>query len=193
MSVFAPFILETAPPGSGLRPFVCEGSPLECEVALVGYNPATCLDADFHGFWDGHVFDKQRWFEAYKKERRTKPLKPGKTRRNEVSPTRKRIHFFAAGVAPYKLLETNLYWDASEDRASHTVSVLSRIEEMLRMLTKIRLIVCHDDQAFDLLSAAKLPARVEKVDHFANRKPGWSDNAAYQLGVKMRALLNGFS
>jgi hypothetical protein len=28
----------------GLRPFVCQGSPLECQVFIVGLNPATCLE-----------------------------------------------------------------------------------------------------------------------------------------------------
>lgn len=147
------------------------------------------MDADFYEFWDGRVFDKQRWFQTYKHERRTKPLKPGKTRRNEVSLTRKRIDLFVAGIAPYRTVETNLYWDASEDKASHTASAASRIADMLRMLSKLRLIVCHDDQAFDLLSAAGFGTHIEKVDHFANRKAGWSDDAAYELGLKMRRFL----
>ena len=32
-----------------LRPFVCEGSPIECESFLVGINPASEMSVDF---WD---------------------------------------------------------------------------------------------------------------------------------------------
>lgn len=32
---------------SVLRPFVYEGSPLECEVFIVGFNPATASTLDF--------------------------------------------------------------------------------------------------------------------------------------------------
>ncbi len=30
-----------------LRPFVCEGSPLSCDIFLVGFNPATTMETDF--------------------------------------------------------------------------------------------------------------------------------------------------
>ena len=72
-----------------LRPFVCDGSPLTCDVFIVGFNPATTMSADFWQFWSpGMGFDKVAWFEAYKKDRQHKPLKPGKRRRKAVSPSR---------------------------------------------------------------------------------------------------------
>jgi hypothetical protein len=69
-----------------LRPFVCDGSPLDCEVFIVGFNPATPMSLGFWEFWRrGRGFDKVSWLDAYIKDRQTRPLKPGKTRRNPIS------------------------------------------------------------------------------------------------------------
>ena len=38
-----------------LRPFVCDGSPLDCRVFIVGFNPASALDEDFWKFWDPSI------------------------------------------------------------------------------------------------------------------------------------------
>ena len=47
---------------SRARPFVCEGSPLDCEIFIVGFNPATEM-GDFWQFWrTGYGFDKNAWF-----------------------------------------------------------------------------------------------------------------------------------
>ena len=51
---------------SDLRPFVCDGSPLDCEIFIVGANAATAM-GDFWDFWHPGVgMDKAAWFEAYK-------------------------------------------------------------------------------------------------------------------------------
>lgn len=86
-----------------LRPFVCDGYPLECEVFIVGINPATSTDSKFLDHWIGSKFDKEKWFEDYKKERRSK----GK---QEISPTRRKIDFIVNEVfKDFKCLETNVY------------------------------------------------------------------------------------
>ncbi len=98
-----------------LRPFVCDGSPLDCKVFIVGLNPASEMDGDFWDYWDsGRGFDKTRWFEAYKNSRRERPLNPGKKRRNKVSNTRRVIEWIAAGLMPGKILETNSFAKANE-------------------------------------------------------------------------------
>lgn len=59
-----------------LRPFVCDGSPLDCKVFSVGFNPATKMSADFWHFWrSGYGFDKSVWLKAYEKDRQDRPLK----------------------------------------------------------------------------------------------------------------------
>ena len=54
----------------GLRPFVCDGSPLDCRVFLVGINPATEMSGNFWDFWDDDSgFNKEKWRERYDEER----------------------------------------------------------------------------------------------------------------------------
>lgn len=57
-----------------LRPFVCDGYPLECEVFIVGINPATSTDSKFLDHWIGSKFDKEKWFESF--EFLLKAIKP---------------------------------------------------------------------------------------------------------------------
>ena len=86
-----------------LRPFVCDGYPLECEIFIVGINPATSTNSKFLDHWIGSKFDKEKWFESYKKERRFN----GK---REISPTRRKIDFLVNEVfKDFKCLETNAY------------------------------------------------------------------------------------
>ena len=64
---FAKELRRIAPPGS--RPFVCDGSPLECEAFIVGERVAT-TGLDFWRFWsDERGFDRSAFLEAYKAER----------------------------------------------------------------------------------------------------------------------------
>lgn len=57
-----------------LRPFVCDGSPLDCRVFIVGFNPATDSEVDFWTFWSSdRGFNKALWYQNYLKERRERP------------------------------------------------------------------------------------------------------------------------
>ncbi|GAB3171173.1 hypothetical protein [Telluribacter humicola] len=52
------------------RPFVCNGSPLSCEVFIVGFNPATEMDKPFWSYWsDTEGFDKCTFMEDYRLKR----------------------------------------------------------------------------------------------------------------------------
>jgi hypothetical protein len=85
----------------GARPFVCDGSPLDCQAFIVGENPATALD--FWAYWtrDGG-FDMPRWRREYTASR----LAAGKP---PVSNTRRRIDEIVRAVAPLRCLETNVF------------------------------------------------------------------------------------
>ena len=86
-----------------LRPFVCDGSPLECEIFLVGIEPATELKKGFWDFWKtGYGFDREAWFATYLQERRDTGKRP-------VSPTRRNMDHFLAGAEGAKVLETNVF------------------------------------------------------------------------------------
>jgi hypothetical protein len=91
------------------RPFVCDGNPLDCNIFIVGINPATKMEMNFEDFWNETGFDKQKWLEAYKDERANAPLKVGKKKRLLVSPTRRSIDHIVKHVTSGKILETNLY------------------------------------------------------------------------------------
>lgn len=92
-----------------LRPFVCDGSPLDCKIFIVGLNPASQMTNDFWSFWRSGVgFDKGRWFEAYKADRVARPLAPRKTRRQAVSNSRKIIEWVISEVGLARCLETNI-------------------------------------------------------------------------------------
>lgn len=97
-----------------LRPFVCNGSPLTCEVIIVGVNAATRMKEGFWQFWlHGRGFDRGGWRKAYDDYRRK-----GTQRRT----TRSILDRIAREIEPLRSLETNLYW------------VPTKRERQLRML-----------------------------------------------------------
>ncbi len=172
---------------SDQRPFVCEGSPLDCSAFIVGFNPATTMDADFWSFWrPSYGFDKEAWFEAYKADRVQRPLKPGKTRRNPVSNTRRVIEWIIEAASPCRCLETNVYALPSDDKAS--LAEESRKTAPFRFLLetiKPSVIVAHGDDAILETQHLAGSVRVMPVKHFSR---GWSEEAARSLGQKLGAL-----
>jgi hypothetical protein len=190
-----------------LRPFVCEGSPLECQTFIVGFNAATEFPNPFWPFWKSdYGFDKAKWLERYKKERQSKPLAPGKTRRTAISPTRQRIDRITEAAAPIKCLETNLY--AAPSRAAQHLASEGRHTACFDfLLTTIRptAILVHGEEAADhlrgLLKAESLLAdrfvalptswgsvHVRAVGHLSR---GWSYASAEELGRSLRLAVEG--
>ena len=171
-----------------LRPFVCDGSPLDSEVFIVGLNPASAMATDFWDFWEpGIGFDKPRWFDAYKAERQRRPLKPGRTRRRLVSPSRGVIEWINASLGPVKALETNIYSAATEeyrDLAQH--KRLTAPFDFLLEAIRPRVIVVHGADAISHIRQKGLSAHIIEVKHFSR---GWSERAARDLGLQVRAIL----
>jgi hypothetical protein len=169
-----------------LRPFVCDGSPLECEVFIVGINPATAMSADFWQFWrSGYGFDKAAWFQTYKEDRKTQPLKEGKTRRNEVSNTRRVIEWILEEATPVRCLETNIYSVPTEAAAdlSSQKQVTAPLDFLLEKI-KPRIIVAHGKDAVSYIQRKHLAARVIEVPHFAR---GWKEADARALGRQIKS------
>jgi hypothetical protein len=93
-----------------LRPFVCDGSPLDCRAVVAGFNPATTLGPDLWQFWSpGYGFEKPEWLASYQRQRLSLPLPPGKTRRSALSNTRRVLGWITNAAAPVRCLETNIY------------------------------------------------------------------------------------
>ena len=87
-------------PCVGLRPFVCDGSPLDCRVFLVGINPATGMSGNFWDFWDDDSgFNREQWRERYDAERGD----------GDLSKSRKVIERIVEAARPVSCLETNLF------------------------------------------------------------------------------------
>ena len=177
------------------RPFVCEGSPFECEVFLVGLNPASAMSGDFWEFWsDDYGFDKRGWFEAYKQERRNRPLAPGKKRKNEISNTRSIIEWVIEEAHPVKCLETNIYAKPSKDKKELKAFLKTLgLEEQKRLIApfdyllqqiKPKLVVAYGDDAVKYLKVQNLESELKcEPQHFARR---WSEKKARELGIHIR-------
>lgn len=173
-----------------LRPFVCEGSPLECEAFLVGINPASEMSCDFWDFWsDSYGFDKRRWFERYKVERRDRPLEPGRMRRNEISNTRRVIEWILEEAKPIRCLETNIYARATAPGV-HLHDRSRSAEPFSYLLRHVApsLVIAHGKPATEHLKEQSLQCELWCVDHFSR---GWSKEEAQRLGVRIRKHLLG--
>ncbi len=107
------------------RPFVCSGSPLDCSVFVVGFNPATPLESPFWSFWtDSAGFDRPRFINEYEKAR---PVKGVRKRLNAM------VQRFPAGA----VLETNICSEPTK-RASDLKRGDRRTAVFLYLVTTIR-------------------------------------------------------
>jgi hypothetical protein len=80
------------------RPFVCDGSPLQTQMFVVGLNPATALRQNFWCFWDdSRGFDREKFDREY---REVRAMKTG---------NRPRIEAISRAFPRGLCLETNIY------------------------------------------------------------------------------------
>ena len=173
-----------------LRPFICEGSPLDCKVFIVGFNPATPMSSDWWEFWRaGYGYDKAAWFDRYKADRMAAPLKKGKTRRQTISPSRRVIEAIVKAAAPVRVLETNIYPPPTTEMAGLPKG--KRDTELLRFLLKTiqpTMIVTHGKQAAEVVQDLNPSGMIRKEDHFSR---GWSNDKARDLGEKIKKKVTG--
>lgn len=160
-----------------LRPFVCDGSPLNCKVFIVGFNPATDTSADFWDFWNSDDgFDKSAWRAAYWRERQNLP--------NTTSRSRSVIDLIVEEANPVKILETNIYAKATK-RAVDLPSKqrLTAPFDFLIESIQPRVIVAHGKKAQEYLEGKYPKANVIAVKHFSR---GFSYSCARSLGQQIR-------
>lgn len=145
VATFAEELRRIAPFGS--RPFVCDGSPLECEAFIVGQSVAT-TGIDFWRFWsDERGFDRPAFLEVYKAERR----KRGKS--SEVSKTRKVIHCVIESAHLVKCLTTN----------ADDLQVLQFLVDSIRP----EVILAHGNKANRAVAALEYQGKVIRFKHFS--------------------------
>jgi hypothetical protein len=186
------------PLGSEVRPFVCEGSPLSCDVFLVGFNPANSGIGSFWSYWlSDYGFDKKRWLVDYKARRKSSKTSLGRTR--------ERIHRVVAGLKPFRCLETNVY--AVPSANAKALAAADRISDHLRFLIatlRPTMILVHGKpETIVLQTLMRIPPLpinrfVKTATSFGNT---WicsvphlclvSYRDASQLGVKARHILSG--
>ena len=194
-----------------LRPFVCDGSPLECAIFVVGYNPATEMRADWWLFWDPvRGYQRAAWFQEYQRERAIRPLKPGKTRRSAVSNTRRVIDWILDAARPARCLETNIYSSPSETAATLAERRMATAPfDFLLRTIRPDVVLAHGDDAiahFSRLSRTELrwgqEVRVTLGDkelwvltesHFGRPRggQGWSRERAAGVGRRLKELASG--
>jgi hypothetical protein len=162
-------------------PLCVTGSPLNCKVFIVGYNPATSSGQDFWRHWGSTGFDRAAWMQDYLAERSTAPLEPGKTFRPKVSPSRRVIDWILE-TACVPILETNLYARPSVDMASLTDHDAAPFQFLVSTIGPT-LIVTHGKDARQGVAALGLSVPVIEVPHFSR---GWSRAAAHDLGRQIR-------
>jgi len=185
------------------RPFVCNGSPYDSEIFIVGFNAATEMQADFWEFWcDKKGFLKEKWFDCYITERANKPLKPGKRRRNRVSNTRQRIEWIASASTPSKCLEKNIYSKATtEAKELKKEDMDSSVFEYLLSEIKPRVVFSHGLDArkhLELLSGSAIQegsvteitlfGTKTKVLSMSHLSRGWSEGSSKDTGVYLNQL-----
>jgi hypothetical protein len=168
---------------AAVRPFVCDGSPLDCRAFVVGSTPATGMAETFWTFWDEKAgFRKADWLAAY--------AGAGGRGGRGVSATRSLLERIAASAAPVRVLEANVCGPpGSRDGA---------VFELLLDHVRPRAILAHGREAGGYLEArfgAALPAdrfaevraawgpvRIRAVRHLSR---GWTHAAADALGAEL--------
>lgn len=173
-----------------LRPFVCSGSPLVCRVFIVGLNPASPMQAGFWDFWrPGTGFDKAAWMDAYLAERAQRPLKPGKTRRPKISPSRAVIDCVVEEIGQAACLETNIYATASEAFCDlESPQRDTRPFDYMLATIQPEVVIVHGNDAVEYLRDKTVAATVLAVPHFSR---GWSHERARELGREVRKKIGG--
>lgn len=156
---FADELRKMAKPGEQLRPFVCDGSPLDCSVFIVGSNRATRLASEFWTYWnDGRGVDKARFQSEYGDYRRSR----GKP---EIAHSRNALEVLVKSCAPLRCLETNVFGVATDTRdellaaPTQGISILPYLVDTI----KPRWIIAHGVIAGRAVSAYETKATIVRL------------------------------
>ena len=140
---------------SPLRPFVCEGSPLECQVFIVGYNPATAMDGDWWRFWQkGYGYRKSEWKNEYLSQRDGK-----------ASKTRSRIETIAAELDGVKIVEANIDARPSKRKSEYPTPVTAPFDYVLKACKPL-VIIAHGVDAVAHIQALSPGCKLIQSKHF---------------------------
>lgn len=127
---------------SALRPFVCEGSPLDCDVFIVGYNPATDVSGDWWRFWKpGYGFQEKLWRPEYLASRE------GGT----ASKTRKKAEKIVAVFPSQRFLVCNIDSRPSKKQADMPRPITKPFDTFFS-LCRPKVVIAHGSEAREHLA-----------------------------------------
>jgi hypothetical protein len=130
------------------------GSPIDCDVFIVGYNPATAMDGDWWGDWrPGRGFDRDAWWTEYLAQRGGKPSK-----------TRKRSNAIVSSLGGVRCLEANIDARPSKKKSEYPNPVTAPFDFVLSTC-RPKVIVAHGVDAVRHLPG-RASAYVIECDHF---------------------------
>jgi len=156
------------------RPFLCEGSPLRCELFLAGLNPRT--RTPFWPFWSvPYGCSKKRWLDAYLQ------------REGQLGRTREHIEILLRALAPIRCLETNIFcvWsDRMSELAEEHRSTI--VFDFLLTSIKPRVIFVHGRRAIshmERITGSALPLNQFRTVQVGNRETSVfpTHHLSYQL------------
>lgn len=118
------------------RPFVCDGSPLECRVFVVGFNPVSSVP--FWPFWQPpRGFDKASWNAEYLRIK------------GKWSQTRLRINRLSQALMPHaSCLESNIYsYPSRNEKSLVALRRDTRVFEFLLKAIRPMVVLFHGKKA----------------------------------------------
>ena len=137
-----------------LRPFVCEGSPLDSEVFIVGYNPATKMEGDWWRFWQpGYGYQKSIWFKEYLAQR------------GNVSKTRAKIEDIVGALTGVCVLEANIDSRPSPKKSAYRQPVTKPFDLILSVC-RPKVLIAHGTDAVAHLQPWKAKGTLIECKHF---------------------------
>ncbi|MGH1415113.1 MAG: hypothetical protein ACRBB0_16610 [Pelagimonas sp.] len=137
-----------------LRPFVCEGSPLDSDVFIVGYNPATKMDGDWWRFWkEDYGYQKSEWFREYSAQR------------GAMSKTRAKIEDIVNTLSDVNVLEANIDARPSAKKSEYPKPVTGPFDHVLRACQP-KVIIAHGADAVKHLQNWKPNGTLIECKHF---------------------------
>lgn len=139
---------------TALRPFVCEGSPLDCDVFIVGYNPATKMEGDWWRFWKaGYGYQKGEWYREYS------------TQRGKLSKTRAKIEDIVDALSDVHVLEANIDARPSAKKSEYPKPVTGPFDFVLSVC-RPKVIIAHGTDAVVHLQSWKAHGTLIECKHF---------------------------
>lgn len=171
--------------GRPIRPFVCSGNPLDTEILIVGFNPATGTDDFWNYFDDEYGFHKDEWLISYKENRK----KSGK--KNELSNSRRVMEWIGFNLEQQnkniKIMETNIYAYPTAKKSELSKDEKSEVFDFLISMLKPKLILTHGVDAKNYIQELNLDVPVINEKHFAI---GWSREKAKEVAEQIIKILD---